>query len=163
MGIVSRRHLFACVVLLMKFKDFEVGMVIRHDPVTVTEAEMLTFARQYDPQEFHVDAPRAGAGRWGGLIASGWLTGSLAMRMVVDVALADSDSFGSPGLERLRWVHPVRAGDQLRLEATVDSKRVSSTRSDLGIVRWTWRLFNQHDELVFETEAINLFELQPDA
>jgi acyl dehydratase len=61
----------------------------------------------------------------------------------------------------LRWVKPVRAGDRLRLEATVDSKRVSSSRSDLGIVRWTWRLLNQADELVFETEATNLFEIEP--
>lgn len=145
----------------MKFKDFEVGMVIRHEPVTVTEEEMLEFARKYDPQWFHVDAKRAESGRWGGLIASGWLTGGIAMRMAVDAALSDSDSFGSPGLERLRWVKPVRAGDRLRLEATVDSKRVSSSRSDLGIVRWTWRLLNQADELVFETEATNLFEIVP--
>jgi acyl dehydratase len=144
----------------MKFKDFEVGMVIRHEPVTVTEEEMLEFARKYDPQWFHVDAKRADEGRWGGLSASGWLTGGIAMRMAVDAALDDSDSFGSPGLERLRWVKPVRAGDSLRLEASVDSKRVSSSRPDLGIVRWTWHLYNQNDELVFETEATNLFEIE---
>lgn len=144
----------------MKFKDFEVGMVIRHGPVTVTEEEMLEFARKYDPQWFHVDTKRADEGRWGGLIASGWLTGGIAMRMAVDAALSDSDSFGSPGLERLRWVKPVRAGDSLRLEASVDSKRVSSSRPDLGIVRWTWHLYNQNDELVFETEATNLFEIE---
>ncbi|MGB6009057.1 MaoC family dehydratase [Castellaniella sp.] len=144
----------------MKFKEFEPGMVIHHGPVTVDEAEMLAFARTYDPQWFHVDAERARSGRWGGLIASGWMTCGLAMRMAVESALHDSESFGSPGLERLRWILPVRPGDQLRLEATVDSKRVSSSRDDLGIIRWAWRLFNQNDEQVLEVEATSLFELE---
>lgn len=144
----------------MKFKEFEVGMVIRHDPVTMDEQEMLAFARHYDPQWFHTDLQRAESGRWGGLIASGWMTCSLAMRMAVEAALSDSESFGSPGVERLRWMNPVRPGDQLRLEATVDSKRVSSSRSDLGILRWTWRLYNQADVQVLEVEATSLFDLK---
>ncbi|MBV2182823.1 MAG: MaoC family dehydratase [Castellaniella sp.] len=144
----------------MKFKEFEPGMVIRHGPVTVTEAEMLAFARSYDPQWFHVDEKRARDSRWGGLIASGWMTCGLAMRMAFESALHDSESFGSPGLERLRWILPVRPGDQLRLEATVDSKRISSSREDLGIMRWTWRLFNQADEQVLEVEVTSLFELE---
>ncbi|MGE4451715.1 MaoC family dehydratase [Castellaniella sp.] len=144
----------------MKFKEFEPGLVIHHGPVTVDEAEMLAFSRAYDPQWFHVDPERARAGRWGGLIASGWMTCGLAMRMAVEAALHDSESFGSPGLERLRWMNPVRPGDRLRLEATVDSKRVSSTRDDLGIIRWTWRLFNQDGAQVLEVEATSLFELE---
>lgn len=146
----------------MKFKDFEVGMVIKHPPVVVTREEMLTFARTYDPQSFHVDEQAAQASRWGGLIGSGWLTCGLAMRMAYEAALEGSESFGSPGLERLRWPKPVRPGDALRLEATVESKRVSSTRSDLGIVRWTWRMFNQDDEMVLELEATNMFDLGED-
>ncbi|MFC4297024.1 MaoC family dehydratase [Castellaniella hirudinis] len=144
----------------MKFKDFEPGLVIHHGPVTVDEAEMLAFSRAYDPQWFHTDAERAREGRWGGLIASGWMTCGLAMRMAVEAVLHDSECFASPGLDRLRWMHPVRPGDRLRLEATVDSKRVSSTRSDLGIIRWTWRLFNQDEAQVFEVEVTNLFELE---
>lgn len=143
----------------MKFNEFKVGMVITHPPVVVTEDEMLAFAKAYDPQWFHVDADRAVEGRWGGLIASGWLTCSIAMRMVVDKVLHDSESFGSPGLEKLRWLAPVRPGDALRLEATVDSVRVSSRRDDLGIMRWTWRVFNQDDVQVLETEATSLFDL----
>ncbi|MGB3274949.1 MAG: MaoC family dehydratase [Castellaniella sp.] len=143
----------------MKFKEFEPGQVIRHGPVTVDEAEMLAFSRTYDPQWFHVDAELAREGRWNGLIASGWMTCGLAMRMAVEAVLHDSECFASPGLDRLRWMHPVRPGDRLRLEATVDSKRVSSTRDDLGIVRWTWRLFNQDEVQVFEVEVTNLFEL----
>lgn len=143
----------------MKFKKLEPGLVIHHGPVTVDEAEMLAFARAYDPQWFHVDAERARESRWGGLIASGWMTCGLAMRMATEAVLHDSESFGSPGLERLRWIAPVRPGDRLRLEATVDTKRVSSTRDDLGIVRWTWRLYNQDDAQVLETEVTSLFDL----
>ncbi|PLC53123.1 acyl dehydratase [Pollutimonas nitritireducens] len=144
----------------MKFNEFKVGMVIKHPPVVVNEQEMLDFAKSYDPQWFHTDLERAKDGRWGGLIASGWLTCSLAMRMAVDAALYDSESFGSPGLERLRWLLPVRAGDALRLEATVDSVRQSSSRDDLGIMRWSWRVFNQRDEQVLDVEATSLFELE---
>jgi len=143
----------------MKFKDFQVGMVVTHPPVVLTREEMLAFARSYDPQPFHVDEAAARESRWGGLIASGWLTCGLAMRMAWDAALDGSESFGSPGMERLRWPKPVRVGDALRLEATVDSKRISSTRSDLGILRWTWRMYNQNDEMVLELEATNMFDL----
>lgn len=143
----------------MKFNDFKVGMVISHPPVVVAEEEMLAFAKAYDPQWFHVDKEQAESGRWEGLIGSGWLTCSIAMRMAVDAALADSESFGSPGLERLRWLAPVRPGDALRLEATVDSVRVSSRRDDLGIMRWTWRVYNQNDVQVLELEVTSLFDL----
>ena len=143
----------------MKFSEFRNGMVIHHGPVVVEEAEMLAFAKLYDPQWFHLDAKKAEESRWGGLIGSGWLTCSLAMRMVAEAALQDSESFGSPGIERIRWMLPVRPGDALRLELTVDSVRVSSSRSDLGIVRWTWSLFNQRDEQVLELEATSLFDL----
>src|SRR5690606_24178859 len=107
----------------MKFNEFKVGMVIEHPPVVVDEEQMVSFAKAYDPQWFHVDPERAKKGRWGGLIGSGWLTCSLAMRMAVDAALHDSESFGSPGLEKLRWTAPVRPGDALRLVATVNSVR----------------------------------------
>lgn len=147
----------------MKFKDFKAGMVIKHPAVVVSQAQMLEFAKAYDPQWFHVDVDRAEQGRWGGLIGSGWLTCSMAMRMAVDAALYDSESFGSPGLEKLRWSAPVRPDDALRLEATVDSVRISSTRDDLGIMRWTWRVFNQRDEQVLEAEATSLFDLGEDA
>jgi len=144
----------------MKFKDFKVGMVLTHPPVEVDEAEMLAFAKAYDPQWFHVDAERARAGRWGGLIASGWMTCGLAMRMATEAVLEGSESFGSPGLERLRWMAPVRPGDRLRFEGTVDSLRVSASRDDLGIMRWTWRMYNQDDVQVLETEVTSLFELE---
>ncbi|NLY28370.1 MAG: MaoC family dehydratase [Alcaligenaceae bacterium] len=143
----------------MKFADLKPGMVFNHDPVRVEEDAMMEFSRVYDPQPFHIDRDRARESCWGGLIASGWYTCALTMRMAVDCVLADSDSFGSPGIERLRWIEPVRAGDTIRLEARIDTVRTSSKRSDLGIVRWTWRVFNQHDREVMELEATTLFEL----
>src|SRR3546814_830264 len=142
----------ALIGFFMKFKELEAGMVVSHPAVVVNQEEMLAFARAYDPQWFHTDVERAKEGRWDGLIASGWLTCSIAMRMAVDAALHDSESFGSPGLEKLRWLLPVRPGDALRLEATIDSVRTSTSRDDLGIMRWTWRIFNQRDEQVLEVE-----------
>lgn len=146
----------------MKFSDLKPGMVIHHPAIVVDEAEMLAFAKAYDPQWFHLDAERAREGRWGGLIGSGWLTCALAMRMAADSVLEGSESFGSPGIEKLRWLLPVRPGDAIRLESTIDSIRTSSSRADLGIVRWTWRVFNQHDEHVLELEATSLFDLAAD-
>lgn len=143
----------------MKFNEFRNGMVITHPAVVISKEEMLAFAKSYDPQWFHTDEKRAQAGRWEGLIASGWLTCSLAMRLAVEAALKDSESFGSPGVEKVRWLLPVRPGDALRLEATIDSVRISSSRNDLGIMRWTWRMFNQRDGQVLEVEATSLFDL----
>lgn len=143
----------------MKFSEFRNGMVIEHDPVVLSQQEMLDYAKLYDPQWFHTDPELAAKGRWGGLIGSGWLTCSLAMRLLVDKVLHDSESFGSPGVERVRWLVPVRPGDALRLVVTVDSVRVSSSRDDLGIVRWTWRMYNQREEQVLEVEATSLFDL----
>ena len=143
----------------MKFSEFHVGQVLHHPPVVLTEAEMIDFARKYDPQWFHTDPEASRSGRWGGLIGSGWLTCSLAMRMAVDAALHDSESFASPGVDKVRWILPTSPGDALRLEMHIDSVRISSTRSDLGIMRWTWKMFNQNDQQVLEVDATSLFDL----
>lgn len=143
----------------MKFKQFKAGMVVKGGPVTITEAEILAFAQQFDPQWFHTDPERAAAGRWGGLIASGWHTCAVAMKMAVAAIFHDSESFGSPGLGEVRWRVPVRPGDTLRLEAKVMGVRESSQREDLGIVTWVWAIFNQHNEIVLEIDATNLFDL----
>lgn len=143
----------------MKFSEFQDGMVIKHPPVVLDEKTMIDFAKQFDPQWFHTDPEKAKQGRWGDLIGSGWLTCSLAMRMAVDAALTGSESFGSPGVDKIRWLLPTRPGDALRLDITVNNVRVSETRKDLGIVRWTWRMYNQDDEQVLELEATSLFDL----
>lgn len=144
----------------MKFYEFEVGMVIHHPPVKITQAEMLEFAQKYDPQSFHVDEERAKQSHWNGIIGSGWLTCAKVMRMAVDAALHDSESFGSPGLESLRWLLPVRPGDEIRLEAVVTAKRVSSSRDDLGILRWIWNVYNQDNQQVLEIDATSMFDLK---
>lgn len=143
----------------MKFAEFKEDMVIKTGPVTLTQDEIIEFARHYDPQWFHTDPARAAKSRWGGLIASGWHTCAVAMCMVVDAALKDSESFGSPGLGAVRWNKPVRPGDQLRLEARVHGVRQSTSRPDLGIVTWAWTMLNQDDETVLEMDATSLFDL----
>ncbi|QFZ82445.1 acyl dehydratase [Variovorax paradoxus] len=143
----------------MLFADFHAGQVIEAGPYVLTEAELLQFARAYDPQWFHTDAEAAAESPFGGLIASGWHTCSIAMRLVVEAALAGSESFASPGLEHVRWPNPVRPGDALRLVADVIEVRRSEKRPTLGILRWRWRLFNQRALVVLDTEVTSLFKL----
>ncbi len=143
----------------MKYQDFREGMVITHPPMVVTEAEMLAFAQRYDAQWFHTDLEKAREGRWGGLIASGWFTCGIAMHMAVNAILYDSNAFGSPGLERVRWFVPVRPGDALRLEVRIDRLRESTSRADMGIVEWTWTVFNQNDEQVLALDVVTFFDL----
>jgi len=145
----------------MKFADFHAGQVIKAGPYVLTEAELLQFARAYDPQWFHTDAQAAADSPFGGLIASGWHTCSIAMRLVVEAALAGSESFASPGLEHVRWPNPVRPGDALRLVADVIEVRRSEKRPTLGILRWRWRLFNQRELMVLDAEVTSLFKLKP--
>jgi len=145
----------------MQFADFHAGQVIEAGPYVLTEAELVQFARAYDPQWFHTDAEAAAESPFGGLIASGWHTCSIAMRLVVDAVLAGSESFASPGLEHVRWPNPVRPGDALRLVGDVIEVRRSEKRPTLGILRWRWRLFNQREMLVLDVEVTSLFKLKP--
>lgn len=144
----------------MKFADFHLGQVIEAGPYELSEAELLQFARAYDPQWFHTDAAAADGGPFGGLIASGWHTCAIAMRLVVEAALAGSESFASPGLQYVKWPQPVRAGDVLRLRAEVVSVRVSERRPSLGILDWQWQLFNQRELCVLDLQATSLFQLR---
>jgi len=145
----------------MKFAEFSPGQVIEAGPVGISAEEIVAFARQYDPQWFHVDEVRAAAGRHGGLIASGWQTCGLAMRLAVQSALDGSESFASPGLSSLRWLHPVRPGDELRLKMTVLETRRSRSQGSMGILRWRWQLYNQRGTEVLDVEATSLFDLPP--
>jgi acyl dehydratase len=144
----------------MKFAEFHPGQVIEAGPVSLSAEQIVAFAREYDPQWFHVDTARAEAGPYGGLIASGWQTCGLAMRLAVDTALTGSESFGSPGLAHLRWLQPVRPGDELRLRATVLETRLSKSQAGLGVLRWRWQMFNQHGTEVLDLEATSLFDLK---
>ena len=143
----------------MKFAEFQVGQVIEAGPYLVTETELVQFAKAYDPQWFHTDAGLAAEGPFSGLIASGWHTSAIAMRLIADAALEGSESFASPGLQYLKWPNPVRPGDSLRLVAEVVEVRRSEKRPTLGILRWRWRLFNQRELPVLDLEATSLFRL----
>ncbi len=144
----------------MKFADFHAGQVIEAGPYVLSEEELVGFARSYDPQWFHTDAEASRESPFGGLIASGWHTCAIAMRLVVEAALAGSESFASPGLEHVRWPNPVRPGDALRLVADVIEVRRSESKPTLGILRWRWRLFNQRELMVLDVEVTSLFRLR---
>lgn len=143
----------------MRFAEFSPGQCITAGPYEVGEAELLQFATAYDPQWFHTDPGAAAQGRFGGLIASGWHSCGIAMRLVADAALQGSESFASPGLAYVKWPHPVRPGDRLTLRATVIETRRSRSQPQLGILRWRWQLFNQQEREVLDLEATSLFDL----
>ena len=143
----------------MKFAEFHAGQLIEAGPYLVTEDELLQFANAYDPQWFHTDAGAAAEGPFGGLIASGWHTCGIAMRLVALVALEGSESFASPGLDYVKWPNPVRPGDSLRLVAKVIEARRSEKRPTLGILRWQWRLINQREQVALDLMATSLFKL----
>ena len=143
----------------MKYAEFFTGQIITAGPYVLTEPELLAFATAWDPQWFHTDPEAAAHGPHGGLIASGWQTCGIAMRLAVDHVLAGSESFASPGLAYVKWTHPVRAGDALSFTATVLDTRRSASKPELGILRWRWQLFNQHQVQVLDLEATSLFKL----
>lgn len=143
------------------FEDFEVGQVIELGSRRVTEPEIVAFAREYDPQPFHLDHAKGQASLFGGLAASGWHTGSLMMRLFVDSVLNDAASLGSPGLDDLRWVRPVFPGDTISARTTILETRVSNSRPDMGIVRHRWEGFNQNGQLVLSLVGINFFGRRP--
>ena len=143
----------------MKFAEFHVGQVIEAGPNVLTQDELLRFARDWDPQWFHTDPAAAEAGPFQGLIASGWQTCGIAMRLIADAVLAGSESYASPGLAYVKWPHPVRPGDALSVRATVLQVRRSSSQPHLGLLRWRWQLFNQAGREVLDLEATSLFDL----
>ena len=141
----------------MRFEEFHAGQTLKLGPVRVEQSDIIAFAKTYDPQWFHTDPERARSSRWQGLIASGWHTCAIAMRLICEGPLKHSESIGSPGLAYVKWPAPVRPGDELRLEAEVIRTRVSSS-GRMGILTWRWRLFNQDHEAVLDLEAVSLFE-----
>lgn len=143
----------------MRFADFREGQRITAGPASLSEREIVEFATSWDPQWFHVDAAAAQAGPFKGLIASGWQTCGLAMRLAVQSALEGSESFASPGIDHVRWPSPVRPGDELRFQATVLEVRRSQRKPHLGILRWRWELLHTDGRQALELEATSLFDL----
>jgi acyl dehydratase len=133
---------------MLYLEDFEPGSVHAAGSVQLSEAEILEFAGRYDPQPFHVDPEAAAASIYGGLIASGWQTVAVTMRLLVDNVFNEAASMGSPGVDEIRWPRPVRPGDTLSPRVTVLDTRVSRSRPDRGILRFQVDVENQDGETV---------------
>ena len=142
------------------FEDYLPGAVYEYGYTSVTEADIVTFAERFDPQPIHVDAQFAAAGPFGGLIASGWHTAGIAMRLIVDHYLPRAASLASPGIDELRWPTPVRPGDKLRLRTTIVEARRSRSKPDRGLVRTQAELINQDGSPVLTLLAMNLILLR---
>jgi acyl dehydratase len=143
----------------VRFEQIQPGMIINGGRRAVTEAEIIGFARRYDPQWFHLDPVRAQNSRWKGLISSGWMTCAIAMELAVRSVLGDSESIGSPGIEQLKWLNPVRPGDELELRMEVMETRQSRSGS-VGIVKWRWMLSTQAGVPVLDLIATSLFQIR---
>ncbi len=138
------------------FEDYHVGDVYDVGTISMSEAEMIDFAKKYDPQDFHIDPAKAAAGPYGGLIASGWQTAAAVMRPLVDSFLHSASSLGSPGIDELRWLASVRPGDMLSVRATVVDARRSKSKPDRGILRTHIEVANQDSVLVMTLNAVNM-------
>ena len=143
------------------WEDIKEGEVVELGSRTMEKERMVAFAHEFDPQPFHTDEKAAEASIWGGLIASGWLTGSVLMRIFYDGFLKDTASMGSPGIDELRWLKPVRPGDTLTVRLTVLETTASRSKPDRGIVRSLMEVLNQHGEIVMTTRGVNFFRRRP--
>ena len=148
---------------LSYFEDYLLGSTYECGSVSIDQASIIAFAKEFDPQPFHVDPVAAAAGPYGGLIASGWHTAALVMRLLVENYLAAESSLGSAGLDELRWPHPVRPGDTLRVRATVVESRRSLSKPDRGIVKTMVEATNSGGATVMRATAINFILVRPDS
>mgnify|MGYP000100142579 FL=1 len=143
------------------FEDFRVGQVIELGSCTVSKDEIIAFARKFDPQPFHIDEAAAERSIYGGLIASGWHTGSLFMRLLYDGLLSHAASMGSPGQDELRWIKPVRPGDTLTARGLVEELIPSRSKPDRGLIRTTYEVFNQDGDKVMMVRGLGMFGKRP--
>lgn len=146
------------------FEDFKVGQVFGSArSIRVEKDEIIAFAKKYDPQFFHLDEEAARHSIFGGLVASGWLTAALTMRLLTEREAKPAGGSIGLGFEELRWPIPVRPGDELRVESEILDVRPSKSRPDRGVVKMRTRTFNQHDQVVQEIVNIALVPRRPPA
>ena len=145
------------------FEDFTPGREFRTDGATITESQILDFALAFDPQPFHLDVEAAKATIFGGLIASGFHTMALTFRLFAQTRALAASSLGSPGVNELRWLRPVRPGDTLRATVTVQEQRPSTSKPDRGMVRLRWTALNQRGEPVLTMTSMQLVKRRPPA
>jgi len=140
------------------WEDFKVGDTASIGERVVDKDEVIAFATAYDPQPFHIDEAAAEQSMFEGLIASGWHTVAMTMRMMCDSYLNRSASLGSPGVDNVRWLKPVRPGDTISGRRVVLETRASQSRPDMGVVKMRWEISNQRGELVMTMEGYGMFE-----
>jgi acyl dehydratase len=141
------------------FEDYKMGATYVCGSFIVTEDDIIRFASSYDPQMMHIDRELAARGPFGGIIASGWHTVALAMRLLVDNFLPH-DGLAAPGVDELRWPRPVRPGDTLTLHATVQEARRSRTKPDRGLIHTLLELLNQDGDVVMSMKPMNLVRVR---
>jgi len=143
------------------FEDFKPGDVIELGSRTISKERILAFAREFDPQPFHTDEEAATRSIYGGLLASGWHTGSLLMRILYDGLLNDTASLGSPGIDELRWLEPVRPGDTLTARMTIVETIPSRSKPDRGLIRSLMEMRNQYGRVVLTIRGLSLLGRRP--
>lgn len=148
---------------LVHFEDVEVGQTQRFGSYEVTAEEIVEYAQQFDPQPFHVDEEAARRSMFGGLIASGWHTGAMFIRMICDHVVPGSATTGALGFDDLKWLKPVRPGDVLSVETRVKEKIESRSRHEVGTVKIESRVLNQRDEAVMTLTSLVLYQRRPTA
>ncbi len=144
------------------FDDFEVGERFVTGGVTLTEAQIIDFALAFDPQPFHLDAEAAARSQYGGLIASGFQTLALGFRVFYQANVINACSLGSPGMDELRWLKPVRPGDTLHCEAEVKELRPSRSKPDRGVARLAHEIHNQAGDVVMTYLCMHILRRRPD-
>ncbi|MBL8286824.1 MAG: MaoC family dehydratase [Rubrivivax sp.] len=141
--------------------DFHAGEVFEFGDEAVTAEEIVAFASRFDPQPFHLDAAAGARTHFGGLVASGWHTASLMMRMLVQHFIPRASSLGSPGIDELRWLRPVRPGDRLRARLTVIEVKPSRSKPDRGVLHQRTEVLNQHGETVMTCLGMGMYLRAP--
>jgi len=150
------RSNFKVPVAQRYLEDYEPGSIHEFGEITVEETEIIEFGRRFDPQVFHTIPQAAAHTVYGGLIASGWHTAGLMMRLFVEHYLSGVSSLGSPGVDELRWLKPVRPGDTLMLRVTVTETKRSRSKPDRGVLFSFIEVLNQKHEVVMSMKAVNL-------
>ena len=143
------------------FEDFHPGDAMTLGSHRITEGEIIAFARDYDPQLFHTDPEAARRSTFGGLVASGWHSCTLFMRLLVDGLLKESSALASPGVDEIRWLKPVRPGDVLEARLTVLDATPSRSKPDRGLVKHACEMSNQRGEVVMTMRTLALFGRKP--
>jgi acyl dehydratase len=160
MGSVVKGNDFTTPLKERHFEDYVPGSIYEYGSATLSEKKIIEFAKEFDPQPLHIDPETAVDGPFGGLIASGWYTTALMMRLFVDNYLSSSASLGRPGVDELRWLLPVRPGDVLRLRVTVLEAKPSKSKPDRGLIRTLAEMINEAGKPVLRLTVLNFLRLR---